>query len=335
MSCLNVTKDEIILHASSFVKHDGYCHRTGPLFYALHSLRDELYDRKLRIIFSDGEPFEITGFDFILKTISKNFGLSNDRIIIDIVDHWPRYSCDYATVNLLPDPGFRWGGKVLLDQCILDSDAVLFGGIYRRFTPSRALMAYMLETELHQDAFVICGWNFDFLEFEFQPFYEKFQDLHKWYKNRVEVKKDLPSHGNGFDDGIEAIVGTYHRVFPKYQIEIIMETNTQAMGWFTEKTTKCLISGKPFIIYSTSHALARLRELGFHTFENFIDESYDTITDDQVRFDCVQNEIRRISRLDLSSRQSLLQELQHIATYNKENYLRLTKEYYRCFTSQN
>ena len=43
----------------------------------------------------------------------------------------------------------------------------------------------------------------------------------------------------------------------------------------TEKTYKSLMLGHPFILYGGKHSLAKLRAMGFETFSNDIDESYD------------------------------------------------------------
>jgi hypothetical protein len=56
---------------------------------------------------------------------------------------------------------------------------------------------------------------------------------------------------------------------------LICETHDH--DWFlTEKTAKPLIAQRPFIMFGGHHHLAFLRQLGFHTFDQIIDESYDS-----------------------------------------------------------
>jgi hypothetical protein len=57
-------------------------------------------------------------------------------------------------------------------------------------------------------------------------------------------------------------------------ISIVSET-TQTEFFPTEKTYKSLMLGHPFILYGGKHSLAKLRHMGFETFGNDIDESYD------------------------------------------------------------
>jgi hypothetical protein len=56
---------------------------------------------------------------------------------------------------------------------------------------------------------------------------------------------------------------------------LICETHDH--DWFlSEKTAKPLIAQRPFIMFGGQHHLAFLRQLGFHTFDQIIDESYDS-----------------------------------------------------------
>jgi hypothetical protein len=57
-------------------------------------------------------------------------------------------------------------------------------------------------------------------------------------------------------------------------ISIVSET-TQTEFFPTEKTYKSLMLGHPFILYGGQHSLSKLRGMGFQTFSNDIDESYD------------------------------------------------------------
>lgn len=57
-------------------------------------------------------------------------------------------------------------------------------------------------------------------------------------------------------------------------ISIVSET-TQTEFFPTEKTYKSLMLGHPFAVYGGQHSLRKLQALGFDTFGNEIDESYD------------------------------------------------------------
>jgi hypothetical protein len=61
-----------------------------------------------------------------------------------------------------------------------------------------------------------------------------------------------------------------------YNTAISIVSETTQNEWFpTEKTYKSLMLGHPFVVYGGQHSLKKIRELGFETFGNSIDESYD------------------------------------------------------------
>jgi hypothetical protein len=61
-----------------------------------------------------------------------------------------------------------------------------------------------------------------------------------------------------------------------YQSDISVVSETTQNEFFpTEKIYKTLMLGHPFVLFGGQHSLAKLRRLGFHTFESVFDESYD------------------------------------------------------------
>jgi hypothetical protein len=64
--------------------------------------------------------------------------------------------------------------------------------------------------------------------------------------------------------------------------------------FITEKTFKCIPAMHPFIILAYPGLLAELRRLGYKTFAPLIDETYDTIINDDDRFEAIWKEIIRL-----------------------------------------
>jgi hypothetical protein len=61
-----------------------------------------------------------------------------------------------------------------------------------------------------------------------------------------------------------------------YDTAISIASETTQTEWFpTEKTYKSLMLGHPFAVYGGKHSLRKLRDLGFETFGDSIDETYD------------------------------------------------------------
>ena len=78
-------------------------------------------------------------------------------------------------------------------------------------------------------------------------------------------------------------------------------TETEMRGWasrITEKPLKPLVNFHPLITFGNPGALRMIRDLGFATFPEVIDESYDAEPDPRRRFDMVYAEVRRLCALD-------------------------------------
>jgi hypothetical protein len=93
----------------------------------------------------------------------------------------------------------------------------------------------------------------------------------EWAKNKT-FDNDMTSVG-AVD--YRTAITNYKNLWSKYHIEIVTETDDYQNLWFTDKTAKCLSTGKPFLLLSGQHSLKNLKKMGFVTFDQWIDESYD------------------------------------------------------------
>lgn len=80
-------------------------------------------------------------------------------------------------------------------------------------------------------------------------------------------------------------------------IEVVSETYTDRVVFFSEKTFYPIVYGLPFIQLNSRHALRHLRNLGYKTFEPYIDESYDEEFDMPLRVKMIADEIKRLKIL--------------------------------------
>lgn len=66
--------------------------------------------------------------------------------------------------------------------------------------------------------------------------------------------------------------------YPRFNVELICETYTCGETFFpTEKTIRPMVGNRPFVVYGPVGYLNNLQKLGFRTFENLWDESYDRL----------------------------------------------------------
>ena len=104
-------------------------------------------------------------------------------------------------------------------------------------------------------------------------------------------------------------------------IEVVLETLFDDSRWhLTEKTLRPIACGKPFILMSTPGSLQYLKQYGFETFGELIDESYDQITNHRQRLQAVIAEMTRISLMSPESKNQLYIKLNDIAKRNKQQF---------------
>lgn len=94
------------------------------------------------------------------------------------------------------------------------------------------------------------------------------------------------------------------RLRPNYRTEV------------SEKIFKPLAFQHPFIVYGSEGTLRYLQALGFETFDNLWDESYDSITSDSARFDAVTRTVKSAVAQPLTLDPLTQQKLQH----NRERF---------------
>jgi hypothetical protein len=84
----------------------------------------------------------------------------------------------------------------------------------------------------------------------------------------------------------------------------------------TEKIFKPIISRMPFILAGPAHNLKYLREYGFQTFGQWIDESYDDIEDPVARLTAITDAIKGICYHSLEDLEQILQEMTPVLEHN-------------------
>lgn len=104
-------------------------------------------------------------------------------------------------------------------------------------------------------------------------------------------------------------------------MEIVLETLfDDTRLHLTEKTLRPIACGKPFMLAATPGSLQYLRDYGFETFEEYIDESYDSIIDPYKRLTAITDEMQRISTLPVRQKNLLWKNLHCISERNQQKF---------------
>jgi len=103
-------------------------------------------------------------------------------------------------------------------------------------------------------------------------------------------------------------------------ISVVLETVFDSRIHLTEKSLRPLACGHPFILAAGPGSLALLKKYGFQTFSPFIDETYDTVLDNDFRLDCILQEMKRIQLLPDYEKSQLIKQCNLIAEFNKKHF---------------
>jgi hypothetical protein len=195
---------------------------------------------------------------------------------------------------------------------------------------------FLLKNDIAKHTYLSCPLgNYKYvLDGEFdQPEYKKYLDkslqgttLSQESINRL--KENLPisldldettykSMSRNLPDGSQYYAESYFSIITEGDYD---DDNREA---FTEKVLKCFLFKHPFIVIGLRNTLQQLRDLGFITFNDVIDERYDAMSFARHRFELATAEIKKLNSYNIHELRDLYNELQPILNYNREHYLRL------------
>ena len=117
------------------------------------------------------------------------------------------------------------------------------------------------------------------------------------------------------------------KLYPNLFVEIICETFLAGNSFYpTEKTWRPLICRTPFLMLGPKNFLSNLRKLGFKTFSNWWDESYDVDADldnGQVAIKNIQGTLAQLSNLSTAELEGMYIDMQPTLEHNYQTFMNL------------
>jgi len=118
-------------------------------------------------------------------------------------------------------------------------------------------------------------------------------------------------------------------MYNQANFQIVVETDLTLENFApTEKIFKCLLTGMPFVVVGSYNLLKNLRKLGFTTYNELWDESYDNIYCFEERAEKVCNIIKKLETFDW---QKNADKLEVIAAKNARNIINCNRHFIRFF----
>ena len=120
------------------------------------------------------------------------------------------------------------------------------------------------------------------------------------------------------------------QIYNQTAYSLVTETNfSNEFNFYTEKIAKPMLGRRLFVAIAGRHYLKNLQAIGFQTFGNVIDESYDEIDNDQERWDAALSQVKYLM---LCSQEIIAQKIKPIVEHNYSMFV--NRDFYREFTNQ-
>jgi hypothetical protein len=117
------------------------------------------------------------------------------------------------------------------------------------------------------------------------------------------------------------------KVYKKTSFSLVCETEFHNdFSFFTEKIVKPMLGYRMFIVISGQHYLKNLRSLGFKTFDTVIDETYDTVQDNEQRWTQALEQAVWLCKQDF---QSIMKKITPIVLHNRDVLKNLNRNHPR------
>jgi len=150
-------------------------------------------------------------------------------------------------------------------------------------------------------------------------------EVEKLFEIRPDIKtkfENLPDKVIADIVDIENVNGYKHdneKLFLDSYISIVTETSFYIDNDFiSEKIWKPLYKFHPFIVVGRPHLLKYLKDIGFKTFDFLIDETYDTIEDNDLRMEAIIKEIKKINEISIYELETIIKQNYNILKHNHD-----------------
>lgn len=302
---VTITPDEIVVLGQFFVHKDYSITRKDLL---LDILAKGYEGQPLTVKLYDGENSDFSGFEIYIKYLCDTVGIPYHTVTFET--HSPNLDPDFNLVQL------KLGIFVSVNQYLPAefnrdlTDARFVGTTLGRYNLNRLRLAYELDTAFPDDTYITFQPNKPFINDTLRHFSSHYEKELAWLQDKVFDVDLVSKHHMGMIDWYDAC-RSYGNVWNKFQIEVVSETDSIDNFWFTEKTANCLATGKPFVLVSGQGSLQRLQDMGFQTFSDVLDESYDYAKTPYDRIRAITASLTEIYK-----NQTVIDELYDIAQQN-------------------
>ena len=283
------------------------------------------------ILINPFEGWTWTWWDELANILQTKFDITNSDIVLMSANYYPHEN--YKTIvfntwerqicaNYYPEEHFNRSISHLADR-----RPNKFICLNRRPSIHRYAVVTSL-FDLRDQGILTCALNGSYSDWYQnwveENFLDNYQELSSKYKE--EIKPQLPlTYNDGIDPEVDnPAANEWGKVEKYYSSYLYIVTETffegQAQGEFTlflsEKIFKPIIFFQPFVAFARPGTIKLLQDLGYKTFGDYIDESYDNIEDDKLRLLAAVESVKKFIELPQDTLTSQMIDMKPIFKHN-------------------
>ena len=191
--------------------------------------------------------------------------------------------------------------------------------------PSRIAIIYMaLKHNLLNDSIFsfITSLHPENIKHSLEPYLEPEDNVDEYYQRIIDiVPYEIDTHhlNDQQKQSFQTIDNNRKDLYIDTYFHITSETRMgdEPSSFMSEKTWRPILNLQPFIYFGGYKALAKLHELGFKTFGNIIDESYDFELDPVKRFKMAEKEVVRLKNMSMDEIHNLYYSVTDVLIHNQ------------------
>lgn len=313
-------------HVSPSYQFGTVCHDQEPLMFSMYSAVDMITskDKKdhgdgancidswpelttlvtnMNLRFMTSEPF-----NFFDKTILIHSELNSVELEKYITaDFLPVYWWSHAAIA---QDWYRYAQHdqgLPVDHSQFDKDFLVYA---RAWTGARQYRLNFLNHIKQQDLAKKSKINFSAVD----------NDIHySTLAKDLQIDLDFEQHFSPNVLPSSASADYCRQDYEQCAFELVLETVFESSRiHLTEKTLRPIACGKPFLLAAGPSSLKLLKRYGFETFAPWIDESYDSEPDINLRTNLIVAEMKRLCNLDVDEKIKVWQQTHAIAERNRQ-----------------
>lgn len=311
---ITINDTEIFIRAEFFYRNDNTCAHKDIL---ADMFSTQYTGQRIRVRANDGENLIASGLLTLIYEFTQLLDIDPGMVTVETHDTKLEQPFVFEHLPL----GIFLGANKFIPEFERKLDNPKFVGlVIGRFSIDRLRLAYELDQAFAGNTYMIFQgrpWS------DMTPFKNLYQQEMAWFTDKQfdsDIAVASPVGSVGFDQAYS----NYPNIWNRYQIEVVAETDAVSSFWFTEKTAKCLATGKPFVLLNGNSTLARLREMGFETFDSVIDESYDQEYLPTKRTGAIVNSLKDL--YNSTDRSEKIAKMYEIAERNQEHYKKYVRD---------